>query len=130
MQGADHPKGNEEHILTGVSEEYPHHAVHIKYHIAGINDAQTEIVKSYLELQPLPVSLQLIDIEVEEDGSWIPHQLVVEPDYLVDVTSVAECFKDFGVLTWSYLLNKFKPKPSSPSILLGNAANFSSTRSS
>ncbi|MBK9679238.1 MAG: AAA family ATPase [Saprospiraceae bacterium] len=117
-------KGNEEHILTGVSEEYPHHAVHIKYHIAGINDAQTEIVKSYLELQPLPVSLQLIDIEVEEDGSWIPHQLVVEPDYLVDVTSVAECFKDFGVLTWSYLLNKFKPKPSSPSILLGNAANF------
>ncbi|MEO5583628.1 MAG: AAA domain-containing protein, partial [Saprospiraceae bacterium] len=110
--------------LTGVSEEYPHHAVHIKYNVTGINDAQTELIKSYLALQPLPVSLQLIDIEVETGGDWIPHQLVIEPDYLVDVTSIAECFKDFGVLTWSYLLNKFKQKPASPSILLGNAANF------
>ncbi len=111
-------------ILTGVSEEYPHHAVYIKYHVAGINDAQTEILTAYLGLQPLPISLQLIDIEVESGGGWVPHQLVIEPDYLVDVTAVAECFKDFGVLTWSYLLNKFKPKPSSTSILLGNAANF------
>lgn len=111
-------------MLTGVSEEYPHHAVHIKYNVPGINDAQTDLVKSYLGLQPLPISLQLIDIEVESGGDWIPHQMIIEPDYLVDVTSVAECFKDFGVLTWSYLLNKFKPKPSSQSILLGNAANF------
>ncbi len=113
-----------ESVLVGVSEEYPHHAVHIKYHIAGINDMQTEILKSYLQLQALPISLQLIDIEIETGGAWVPHQFVVEPDYLVDVTAVAECFKDFGVLTWSYLLNKFKPKPSNPSILLGNAANY------
>lgn len=112
------------HQLTGVSEEYPHHAVHIKYNVAGINDAQTELLKAYLQLKSLPVSIELIDIEVESEGAWIPHQLVFEPDYLVDVTAVAECFKDFGVLTWSYLLNKYKPKPSSPSILLGNAANF------
>ncbi|MDZ4707369.1 MAG: AAA domain-containing protein [Saprospiraceae bacterium] len=110
--------------LTGVSEEYPHHAVHIKYNVAGINDAQTELLKAYLQLKSLPVSVELIDIEVEHDGGWVPHQMVFEPDYLVDVTAVAECFKDFGVLTWSYLLNKYKPKPSSPSILLGNAANF------
>lgn len=113
-----------EHMLTGVSEEYPHHAVYIKYHVSGINDTQTEILKSYLKLQPLPISLQLMDIEVESGGNWVPHQLVIEPDYLVDITAVAECFKDFGVLTWSYLLNKFKPKPANPSILLGNAANY------
>jgi len=110
--------------LTGVSEEYPHHAVHIKYNVAGINDAQTELLNAYQQLKSLPVSIELIDIEVESDGAWVPHQMVFEPDYLVDVTAVAECFKDFGVLTWSYLLNKYKPKPSSPSILLGNAANF------
>ncbi len=110
--------------LTGVSEEYPHHAVFIKYNTAGINDAQTDIIQTYLRLQPLPISLQLIDIEVESNGHWVPHQFVVEPDYLIDVTSVAECFKDFGTLTWTYLLNKFKPKPTSISILLGNAANF------
>lgn len=110
--------------LTGVSEEYPHHAVRIRYNVSGINDTQTELLQGYLKMRPLPVSIQLIDIEVEPAGTWIPHQMVFEPDYLVDVTAVAECFKDFGVLTWSYLLNKFKPKPASPSILLGNAANF------
>ena len=118
-----HSDSNES-VLTGVSEEYPHHAVYIKYHVAGINDTQTDIIKSYLKLQPLPISLQLIDIEVEAGGGWVPHQFVIEPDYLVDVTSVAECFKEFGVLTWSYLLNKYKPKPSNSSILLGNAANY------
>jgi DNA replication ATP-dependent helicase Dna2 len=110
--------------LVGVSEEYPHHAVKIRYQVAGINDSQTEVIQSYLALQALPVSLQLIDIEVEHNGAWVPNQLVIEPDYLVDVTSIAECFKEFGVLTWSYLLNKFKSKPSNPSILLGNASNF------
>ncbi|MBL0112133.1 MAG: hypothetical protein IPP42_15380 [Saprospiraceae bacterium] len=52
MQGADHQKGNEERILTGVGESITScSAYQIPY--SGINDAQTEIVKSYLELQPL-----------------------------------------------------------------------------
>lgn len=48
---------------------------------------------------------------------------MIEPDYLIDVSAVAECFKDSGVEPYAYLVKKFLPYTLSPSILLGNIAN-------
>ena len=48
--------------------------------------------------------------------------IVVEPDYLVDISAIAACFQEWGHHPVSYLLNKMKPRANSQPILLGNFA--------
>ena len=51
-----------------------------------------------------------------------PQLVVVEPDFLMDVTAVAACFAQPGMHPLSYTLNRLKPRPNSQAILLGNFA--------
>ncbi|MFN4080381.1 MAG: DNA helicase, partial [Saprospiraceae bacterium] len=63
-------------------------------------------------------------IDAARDGDYLlPRAIVIEPDYLIDVSSIAECFKDSGVEPYSYLVKKFLPYALTPPILLGNIAN-------
>ena len=67
--------------------------------------------------------LNLLLSEVQNDGSWLPQHIVLEPDYLIDVTTICHCFTHYGDSPVSYLLGKFMPSSASAAILLGNAAN-------
>lgn len=48
--------------------------------------------------------------------------LVVEPDFLIDISAIARCFTDYGHHPLSYTLNRLTPSPNSHAILLGNFA--------
>ena len=48
--------------------------------------------------------------------------IIVEPDYLVDISAIAACFQEWGHHPVSFLLNKMKPRPNSQPILVGNFA--------
>ena len=50
--------------------------------------------------------------------------LIFEPDYLIDTSTLAECFRPYGNHFLNYTLFRLQHKEISPSILLGNAANF------
>ena len=50
--------------------------------------------------------------------------LVFEPDYLIDTSALAECFRPYGNHFLNYTLSRLQHKEISPSILLGNTANF------
>ncbi len=67
--------------------------------------------------------LNLLTVLVREDGNLQPELLVFEPDYLIDISSLAECLQNYGDSPLNYLVNKFKPRENSHHILLGNAAN-------
>jgi DNA replication ATP-dependent helicase Dna2 len=72
----------------------------------------------------LPVSINLIESEVSKEGEFYPRAVVIHPDFLVDVTSVAECFKENGSYPMIYILNKFRDdRPKTP-VLVGNIVNF------
>ncbi len=58
----------------------------------------------------------------EEEGILYPELIILEPDYLVDISSVAACFEDYAITPFNYLLNKIKPSPNTEPILLGNFA--------
>ena len=47
---------------------------------------------------------------------------MVEPDYLVDISSIATCFTAFGHHPLLYLLNQMKPRANTQATLLGNFA--------
>lgn len=52
----------------------------------------------------------------------VPGFVVVEPDYLVDISSVAACFKEYGHHPLNYILDRMKPRPNTFHTLLGNFA--------
>lgn len=58
------------------------------YNIKGINDELTDSV----ELMQPGQQLQFLETHRNEDGKVVPGLIVLEPDYLLDVTSVARCF--------------------------------------
>ncbi|MEM9545956.1 MAG: AAA domain-containing protein [Bacteroidota bacterium] len=72
----------------------------------------------------LPVHANLIDVEILNDGTHIPGAIVLDPDYLLDVTAVANCFKDYGANSMLRILSRFKPLENSIPLMVGNIANM------
>lgn len=71
----------------------------------------------------LAIDMQLNLLDCTVDGNTvIPGLIVVEPDFLVDISSIAACFQDYGHHPVSYLFNRLKPRANSQQILLGNFA--------
>ena len=58
-----------------------------------------------------------------EGGVVYPELVIVSPDLLINVTSVAACFEPFGHSPLADLLNKLKPSVATAPILLGNFAS-------
>lgn len=75
-------------------------------------------------VRPLLWKSMQLNIFVEDStlSTLHPQLVVVEPDFLMDVTSVAACFAQPGMHPLSYTLNRLKPKANSQAILLGNFA--------
>jgi len=71
-----------------------------------------------------PIHANFIDVEILEDGTYVPKALVIEPDYLLDVTAVANCFKDYGTESMLRLVGKFKMMENSIPLMVGNIANL------
>ena len=70
-----------------------------------------------------PAEVNLINVEVDANGELNPQHLVIDPDYLVDISSVAKCFDVEGAEPVKYLLSRVTPFQTSVPILAGNVAN-------
>lgn len=66
--------------------------------------------------------LNLVCPERRDDGRFYPELVIVEPDYLVDISAVAACFESYGEDERTYLLNRLKPMANTPAILMGALA--------
>ena len=58
-----------------------------------------------------------LKVNVLDDGLQ-----VVEPDVLVDISTIAACFQDYGHHPLAHLINRLKPMSNTAPILLGNFA--------
>jgi len=68
--------------------------------------------------------LFLVNIEIDEAQSYYPKFIILEPDYLIDISSIAECSQDYGKSELFFLKSKFEPIPNTKHIRLGNFANL------
>ncbi|MFC7668784.1 hypothetical protein ACFQT0_16460 [Hymenobacter humi] len=69
-------------------------------------------------------TLHLIGPVQLTDGSVRARRVVLEPDYLVSVTTVAECAQRDGTIPEWALLNAFLPDETSRPLVLGNLVNL------
>ena len=81
--------------------------IHLKPH--------QEYLKNLLQIGS---QVNLIDVDTAKEASII----VYEPDYLIDISSIARCFTDYGHHPLSYLINAMSPTANNQAILLGNFA--------
>ena len=92
----------------------------IRYNQIGINDEFTEGVKDYWR----HAQLNLLDVKRNVDGTYTPSFIVLDPDYLVDISALAECYRDYGSHPANYLMSRLVPIDNARPLLLGNIANL------
>lgn len=68
--------------------------------------------------------LNLINASEVSENIYQTEFIIFEPDYLMDISSLAECFKVYGNHPLNYLLSRICPIDNTKYILLGNTANF------
>ncbi len=96
----------------------------VRYDISHKNEIFTSNINSLGKYYTLPVHINLIDVEWLEGDVLVPKAFVIEPDYLVDVTAIANTFKYYGTEPLEALIKKYKPLEMSIYLLLGNIANY------
>ncbi len=67
--------------------------------------------------------LNLLSVRSGEAGVLMPEIIVLEPDYLIDISSLADCYTNYGSSPLQYIVNKILPQETTFHTLLGNAAN-------
>lgn len=69
--------------------------------------------------------MQLNLLDVRTSGDMVTAgQIVVEPDFLVDISSLAACFEEYGHHPLLYTLNRLKERPNTYHTILGNFAGM------
>ncbi len=66
----------------------------------------------------------LLNVKSIEHATVEAEFLIFEPDYLIDISSLAECFRLYGNHPLNYILARIRPSENTQHILLGNTANF------
>jgi hypothetical protein len=111
----------DDQYIYAFDEENPtEEPIKIKHHVSGINEEfNSTITKIWKGCQ-----LNLIDVTIDEQGIYLPDLIILEPDYLLDISSLAECMKEYGKHPLNYVQSKFEPIKNTKHILLGNIANL------
>lgn len=118
VQVVDIDRENEK--ITCQSELFIDQTLTVRYNVSLINDIfTTTIGRLWVGAQ-----LNLLDVKKDDTGCYIPKIFVLEPDYLIDASAMAECFQTYGSSHLHYFRRKFEPNANSHYILLGNLANF------
>ncbi|MDR3062287.1 MAG: AAA family ATPase [Dysgonamonadaceae bacterium] len=86
-------------------------------------DQQEELSSLRIYLQPGTI-FNLLNAKEIEPGIFETGLFILEPDYLIDISSLAECFRPYGHHPLNYILARVHPVENTQHILLGNTANF------
>lgn len=74
------------------------------------------------DLLSVELPLNLLKVKVNEANVYVPETVIVEPDYLIDVSSLSDCWKDYGHDARNYILFRLEPHKDTSYTLLGQLA--------
>lgn len=92
----------------------------VRYNVPQINEEFAETCRILWR----HAQVNLLDVAVDEAGILTPSFIILEPDYLIDISSLAECFKDYGHHPANYILARLQSPDNTRPLLLGNIANL------
>lgn len=110
----------EKEILICKSADFIDEEITVCYNVPSVNDQFNETIERLW----IGAQLNLVDVRRNEREEYIPSVFILEPDYLIDASAIAECFQDYGRSHLHYFRRKFEQPANTHYILLGNLANF------
>ncbi len=114
-------RNSEEYVL--IDQDEPTGEIFMRVDNLDSFKNSIDYIDDKISSNELPISISLIYIDYDIEGIISPQIMIINPDYLVDVTTVAECFKPYGGNAKYYLLNKFSSDKLSKHITIGNIVN-------
>ena len=105
-------------FITGYTEDDNSVFVKIDYH----KYAQNNDLDYITDLLAENTQLYLLNTKIEKNGIFCPEQIIYEPDYLLEISTIARCWKEYGDHPCNYLLEKISPARNTSAMLLGNLA--------
>lgn len=111
---------DEQYLYVTPLDEVSEHPYLVRYNVPQINEEFAETCK----LLWRHAQVNLLDVAIDEAGILTPSFIVLEPDYLLDISSLAECFRDYGHHPANYFLSRLQPIENARPLLLGNIANL------
>lgn len=92
----------------------------VRYNVPQVNGEFAETCR----LLWRHAQVNLLDVAVDEAGVLTPSFIILEPDYLLDISSFAECFREYGHHPANYMLSRLQTPDNTRPLLLGNIANL------
>ncbi len=112
---------DDEYLYVTPVDSLNEELIKVRYGVEKVNDTFEETV----QLLWAHCQLNLLDVTIDPKTNIItPGFIVIEPDYLIDISSLAECYKDYGHHPGNYLLSRLKPIENAVPLLIGNIANL------
>lgn len=111
---------DERYLYVNPLDEVSDQPLLVRYNIPQINEEFAETCR----LLWRHAQVNLLDVSIDDAGILTPAFIVLEPDYLIDISSLAECFRDYGHHPANYYLSRLLPIENARPILLGNIANL------
>ena len=111
---------DEQYLYVTPLDEVTEKPLLVRYNIPQINEEFVETCK----LLWRHAQVNLLDVAIDNEGVLTPSFIVLEPDYLIDISSLAECFRDYGHHPANYYLSRLQPIENARPLLLGNIANL------
>ena len=111
---------DEQYLYVTPLDEVSEQPYLVRYNVPQINEEFAETCKQFWR----HAQVNLLDVAIDEAGILTPSFIVLEPDYLLDISSLAECFRDYGHHPANYFLSRLQPIENARPLLLGNIANL------
>ena len=111
---------DEQYLYVTPLDEVSEKPYLVRYNMPQINEEFAETCKLLWQ----HAQVNLLDVAIDEAGILTPSFIVLEPDYLIDISSLAECFRDYGHHPGNYFLSRMQPIENARPLLLGNIANL------
>ncbi|WP_455499085.1 AAA domain-containing protein [Coprobacter sp.] len=108
----------DENYMTGYTEDENSALIKIDYRKYAHNNDLDYITNLLTE----NCQLYLLNIKIDEHRFFCPDQIIYEPDYLIEISAIARCWKEYGHHPYNYLLEKITPARNTSAMLLGNLA--------
>ncbi len=111
---------DEEFLYVHPVDELSDEPWRVRYNLLNVNEEFTGGIADFWR----HAQLNLLDVKQNEDGTYTPSFIVLEPDYMLDISSLAECYRDYGSHPANYLMSRLVPIDNARPLLLGNIANL------
>lgn len=108
-----------------IAEDYPAEPLTLKYNDIEQDESLAQLIE-YLSntKNSLPTTLSLVNVKVIDEKEAIPEAIVWQPDYLIDVTTISECFDGNEFKAVKYITHRFLSTENNPYILAGLITNY------